>query len=336
MDALVYEGPDTLEIWSCAVPEPSEGEALIRVRYVGICGTDLHLWAGEMTAARPPVVVGHEVVGEVVRDTTGRLAPGTRVAVEPLRTCGACRACQDGFSHVCRNLRVMGVHADGGAAEFELVPADRLHPLPDHLSWEDAALTEPTSVAVHMTRRAGIQLGDTVLVLGGGPIGFLVASVARAAGAARVMVSEVSPARLEILRRAGIETIDAASADPVEAVRGVTGGEGADVVVEAVGHPATVAQMVPAARVRGTVLVGGIGGAPPAVDLSQVVFKELSLVGSRVYESRDMATAVGLLGSGAIEVAGLVTRTVPLRDAITGGFARLRDSRDEMKVLLAP
>ncbi len=335
MRALVYTGPDQLGVEDVQVPETAAGEALVRVRYIGICGTDLHLWHGEMAAARPPVVVGHEVVGEVVLDTTGRLAPGTRVAVEPLRTCGRCRPCRGGFSHVCRNLSVMGVHADGGAAEYERVPSHRLHPLPDGLSWEDAALTEPTSVAVHMTRRAGVQLGDTVLVLGGGPIGFLVASVARAAGAGRVLVSEVSPARLELCHRAGLETIDARSADPVEVIRGITGGEGADVVVEAVGLPSTVAQMVPAARAHGTVLVGGIGGAPP-VDLAQVVFKELTLVGSRVYESRDMATAVSLLASGDLEVDGLVTRTVPLARAVPDGFERLRDSRDEMKVLLAP
>ena len=335
MQALVYTGPDSLELQDVTDPDPAEGEALIRVRYVGICGTDLHLWHGEMSAVRPPVVVGHEVVGEVVSDTTGRHAPGTRVAVEPLRTCGRCRACREGFSHVCRDLRVQGIHADGGAAEYERVASNRLHPLPDDLSWEEAALTEPTSVAVHMTRRAGVQLGDTVLVLGGGPIGFLVASVATAAGAGRVLVSEVSPARLELCRRAGLETIDARSADPVEVIRGITNGEGADVVVEAVGHPATVAQMVPAARVHGTILVGGIGGTPP-VDLAQVVFKELTLVGSRVYESRDMATAVALLGSGDLEVDGLVTRTVPLARAVAEGFERLRDSRDEMKVLLAP
>jgi len=328
--------PDVLELQDVTDPDPAEGEALIRVRYVGICGTDLHLWHGEMTAVRAPVVVGHEVVGEVVLDTTGRHAPGTRVAVEPLQTCGACLACRDGYSHVCRNLRVQGVHADGGAATYERVASARLHPIPDGLSWEAAALTEPTSVAVHMVRRAGVEVGDTVLVLGGGPIGFLVASVARASGAGRVLVSEISPSRLALCARAGLETIDARTADPVEVIRGLTNGEGADVVVEAVGLPQTVGQAVQAARVRGTILIGGIGGGPAPVDLATVVFRELTLVGSRVYASRDMATAVALLGAGRIDVTGLVTRIVPLLDAVRDGFERLRDSRDEMKVLLAP
>ena len=336
MRALVYLGPEQLELEEMATPVPEPGEALVRIRYAGICGTDLHLWHGEMTAVRPPVVVGHELVGEVVEDTTERLPVGQRVAVEPLLVCGACLACRSGASHVCRSLRVQGVHANGGAAELLATPTHRLHPIPDTLSWEAAACTEPASVAVHMVRRAGIEVGDTVLVLGAGPIGFLVASVARAAGARRVLVSEVSQSRLALCQQAGIETIDAAQADPVAVIRDLTDGEGADVVVEAVGHPATVAQMVAACRVRGRILVGGIGGAPSPVDLASVVFKELTLVGSRVYESRDMATAVSLLGSGALNVDGLVTRTVPLESAVVDGYQRLRDSRDEMKILLAP
>jgi 2-desacetyl-2-hydroxyethyl bacteriochlorophyllide A dehydrogenase len=336
MRALVYIGPDQLELSELAAPVPADGEALVKIRYAGICGTDLHLWHGEMSAVRAPVVVGHELVGEVVEDTTGKLQSGQRVAVEPLLVCGVCRACREGASHVCRNLRVQGVHANGGAAELLATPTARLHPIPDGLSWEAAACTEPASVAVHMVRRAGIELGDTVLVLGGGPIGVLVASVARAAGARRVLISEVSQPRLALARQAGFETIDAAQADPVQVIRDLTDVEGADVVVEAVGHPATVAQMVAACRVRGRILVGGIGGAPSPVDLANVVFKELTLVGSRVYESRDMATAVSLLGSGALKVDGLVTRTVPLESAVVDGYQRLRDSRDEMKVLLAP
>jgi 2-desacetyl-2-hydroxyethyl bacteriochlorophyllide A dehydrogenase len=336
MRALVYVGPDQLELEELPTPSPDDGEALVRIRYAGICGTDLHLWRGEMTAVRPPVVVGHELVGEVVEDMTGRFPPGQRVAVEPLLACGRCRACREGASHVCRSLRVQGDHANGGAAELLCTPSHRLHPVPDGLSWEHAACTEPASVAVHMVRRAGVELGDTVLVLGGGPIGFLVASVARAAGAGRVLVSEVSQPRLALCRRAGIQTIDASQSDPVAVVRDLTDGEGADVVVEAVGHPTTVAQTVAASRVRGRILIGGIGGAPSPVDLASVVFKELTLVGSRVYESRDMATAVELLGSGALRVDGLVTRTVPLEHAVVDGYQRLRDSRDEMKVLLEP
>jgi (R,R)-butanediol dehydrogenase/meso-butanediol dehydrogenase/diacetyl reductase len=339
MRALVYSGPDQLGVEDVSVPDldVDGGDVLVRVKYIGICGTDLHLWHGGIATVEPPVVVGHEVVGEVaaVNVAVSRFAPGDRVAVEPLLSCGECLACRAGHGHVCRRLRVLGVHANGGAAEYMRVPAKRLHPVPAELSWEVAACAEPTAVAVHMTRRAGIQLGDTVLVLGGGPIGFLVASVATAAGAGRVLVSEISPRRLELCRQAGLETVDARTIDPIALVQELTDGEGADVVVEAVGQRATVGQMVRAARPRGTVLVGGLG-EPSPVDLSTVVFKELSLVGSRVYESRDFDTALGLLASGEVDVTPLVTRIVPLEDAIAGAFKPLRDSRDEMKILLTP
>jgi (R,R)-butanediol dehydrogenase/meso-butanediol dehydrogenase/diacetyl reductase len=336
--ALVYTGPDELEVQDVTVPEMDVGDVLVRVKYAGICGTDLHLWHGGMAAVVPPVVIGHEVIGEVEApdDPSARFSPGDRVAVEPLWTCGKCRACREGHGHVCRRLRVLGVHANGGAAEYMHVPAGRLHRIPSELSWEAAACTEPTAVAVHMTRRARIAVGDVVLVLGGGPIGFLVANVARAAGASRVLVSEMSQPRLDLCRRAGLEVIDARSQDPVDVIRSQTDDEGADVVVEAVGHPSTVATMVQAARVRGTVLVGGLSATPSPVDLATVIFKELTLVGSRVYESRDFETALALLGSGRVDASSLVTRVVPLERAVTDAFEVLRDSRDEMKVLLAP
>lgn len=335
MRALVYERPGELVVREVPRPEPGEGEALVRVTYAGICGTDLHIWHSG-TGAVPGVVLGHEVVGEVIESRSDRVRPGERVALEPLWSCGQCRACREGHGHVCRNLKVLGVHADGGAAEYERIAATRLHRVPDNLTWEQAACTEPTAVAVHMTRRAGIQLGDTVLVLGGGPIGYLVASVARAAGARQVLVSEISPARLEFCRQAGFEVIDARAEDPVERVRAVTEGEGADVVVEAVGHPSTTGVMINAARVRGTVLLGGIYPEPPAVELRLAITKELTLVGSRVYESRDVQTALNLLASGRVDVSKLVTRVVPLERAVADGFAVLSSSPSEMKVLLAP
>ncbi len=277
MRALVYTGPDQLTVDDVPIPEPTDGEALVRVRYVGICGTDLHLWHGALAAVQPPVIVGHEVIGEVAEiappvdaDPDGaaaRFGPGDRVAIEPLLSCGRCWACREGHGHVCRQLRVMGVHANGGAAEYMRVPIARLHAIPSELSWEVAACTEPTAVAVHMTRRAEVQLGDVVLVLGGGPIGFLVAQAARAAGVnGRVLVSEVSNRpRLELCEAAGLEVIDAQAADPVETILGLTaapdlargrrGRRGAPPT------PVTVAQTVRAARVRGTILIGGIAPA---------------------------------------------------------------------------
>jgi 2-desacetyl-2-hydroxyethyl bacteriochlorophyllide A dehydrogenase len=187
-----------------------------------------------------------------------------------------------------------------------------------------------------MVRQAGVQLGDVVLVLGGGPIGYLVASVARAAGAGRVLLSEVSPQRIDFCRSAGMEVVDAGIQDPVELIRAQTDGEGADVVIEAAGHPTTAKQMLEAVRVRGTVLQGALYGTPPVVDLRLVTQRELKLVGARVYESRDMRQAIKLLAGGAVDVSGMVTRIVPLEHAVRDGYEALRSSRGEMKILLEP
>lgn len=332
MRALVNEGINTLVVRDIPRPTAPEGEVLVRTKYAGICGTDLHVWLDGLAGVEPPTIMGHEVVGEIAE---GERA-GQRVAVEPLRTCGRCRACREGYAHVCRELHVMGVHADGGAAELFSVPADRLHPLPDSISWTVAACTEPTAVAVHMIRQAGLELGDVVLVLGGGPIGYLVAGVARAAGAGRVVVSEVSPQRIDFCRGAGFEVIDASQADPVEAMLGMTGGEGADVVVEAAGTQPTADAMLRAVRVRGTILQGALYGFSPTVDLRYVTQRELHVIGARVYESRDMRMAIQLLASGQVDVGALVTRIVPLDRAVEDGFEALRRSRSEMKVLLQP
>jgi (R,R)-butanediol dehydrogenase/meso-butanediol dehydrogenase/diacetyl reductase len=339
MRAMVYEGPERLAVREVPVPAPGPDEALIRTRYIGICGSDLHLWAGDIGGVDPPVVIGHEIMGEVVAapldSAGGRFAAGDRVVVEPMLTCGHCRPCREGYEHVCHSLKIMGVHADGGAAPLMRVPVRRLHRVPDALPSEIAALAEPVAVAVHMVKRAEIALGDSVLVIGGGPIGYLVAAVARAGGAGRVAISEVSQARLDFCRRAGFDVIDARASDTAEAMRTMTGGEGADVVVEVAGHPSASPVMIDAARGWGRVLIGGVHGTKPPVDLRAISVKELRLIGARVYTSREFATAIALLASGALDVAKLVTSVVPLDEAVPRGFKPLRESPAEMKVLIA-
>jgi (R,R)-butanediol dehydrogenase / meso-butanediol dehydrogenase / diacetyl reductase len=209
--AVVYRKQTGLTVEDRPVPTPQPGEALIRVRLAGICGTDIHLAEGRRQDAPESLIPGHEFMGiitEVGAGVDGSLT-GRRVVAEPILNCGACPTCRRGYPHVCERLRVRGVHVDGVFAEYAAIGVDRIHPVPESVPDQLAAAVEPLAVAVHVVRRAHPQVGDHVMVVGAGPIGLLVAQVARHAGASRTAVVEVSPGRLDMARRLGFETLDA-------------------------------------------------------------------------------------------------------------------------------
>jgi len=208
MKALVYEAPHDVRVEDIPLPQIKKGEALVKVAYAGICGSDLMISAGKHPRARPPLVLGHEFCGEVVDvfDEGNKGWIGKRVAVEPLLTCGKCRPCLEGNYHVCEKLGFLGIDAPGGMAEYVAVPVERLYDVGD-LSFEDAAIVEPLAVAVHAVRRSGIKVGETAIVFGGGAIGGLLAQVLVIAGASKVIISEVSSYRRGYLKRLPVEVV---------------------------------------------------------------------------------------------------------------------------------
>lgn len=337
MRAIAYTAPGQLELVERATPTPPPGHVLVEVEALGICGTDLLIWEGGMARVTPPVVLGHEFSGTVVDpgDATG-VPVGLRVAVEPLLTCGVCEPCRRGDENVCVRLGLIGIDADGAAERFVAVPSHRLHAVPDELPLRDAALAEPTAVAVHMHARSGARPGDTVLVVGGGPIGALVASVARAKDASRIVVSEPNAARRALLVTMAFETFDPTAAAMGDLIASLAPADGFDVVFELTGIPAGLSTAVEAARVQGTVLLGGLAHAPVPFVSSAAVLKELTLRGARVYRSGEFDEALRLLAAGRIDAGRIITRIVPLEDGIERAFTALRDARDEMKILIEP
>src|SRR5215212_5220186 len=267
MRASYYRGARTFQTGSASMPVPGPGEALLRVRRVGICGTDLHIYQGHLDHRVPSGgIIGHEIFAEVLSaPPDAGFRDGDRVVVEPLIFCGTCRACRMGASYLCYHLKVMGVDAPGGMQEYWAVPAARLLKVPDSLSDDHAALIEPLAIATHDVTRAEVKSGDTVVVFGGGPIGCLIALVCRHRGA-RIKVVEVNPYRLELLKRFGLETIGPEE-DVVRVVKEWTGGDGADVSFEVSGHPAAVRLVTEVVRVWGTVNVIAIHAEPMAVNL---------------------------------------------------------------------
>lgn len=310
-------------------PRAEEGWVLVDVAFAGICGTDLHICAGEHPRAEAPLVLGHEFVGTLHEDIDG-LAAGQPVAVEPLLSCGECTPCRSGQPHVCVRLRLIGIDVPGGVAEQVAVPADRLVPLPADLDLRRAAFVEPLAVAVHAVRRSGLGLGDPVMVAGAGPIGLAVASCARLAGAGAVFVSEPAEPRRHVAQELGFVTLD--TDDPASDLREHTGDEGVPLVFDTAAHPAVAAHITSWTATSGRIVFVGTYGTPATLDLQDVVFRELETIGCRVYTRKDIETAVLLIADGRFDPEPFITSTVSLSDAPTA-LEKLR-SGDGLKVLI--
>ncbi|THV29573.1 zinc-dependent alcohol dehydrogenase [Glycomyces paridis] len=328
MLAAHYAGNRTMTVEEAEPTPPGPGEVQIAVAYTGICGTDLHILNGHMDArVNTPAVIGHEMSGTVAAlgDGVEGWSLDDPVTVMPLAWDGTCPACLAGNAHICQNLDFVGIDSPGALQSRWNVDAALLVPLPATLPLRHAALVEPTAVAVHDVRRAELEPGHKAVVIGGGPIGVLIASVARSFGG-EVIVIELDPVRREQAADLGFIALDPRD-DTVAAVEEWTGGAGADVVFEVSGAAAAVLGAVDYAKVRGTLVVVAIHPEPRPVNLQRVFWRELRLLGARVYQRDDFDTAVALLDSGEIPADALITRTVPLADvqsafdALTAGAA---------------
>lgn len=334
MKAAQYQGNRTFQTNAVAVPEPGPGEALLRVRRVGICGTDLHIYQGHLDDRVPKGgIIGHEVFAEVATAPAGAgFATGDRVVVEPVLFCGTCSSCLIGATYLCRHLKVLGVDVAGGMQEYWAVPADRLLKVPDSIGDDIAALIEPLSVAVHDVGRGQVTAGDRVAVFGGGPIGSLIALVCRERGA-HVKVVEINPHRVRILNeRFGLETIGPGE-DAVRAVNDWTDGSGADVAFEVSGDPAAARIVTDVVRVWGTVSIIAIHAEPVPVNLHAMFARELTMQGSRLYTRSAWTEAIRLVATGAIAPGALVSRTIPL-EALQRGMEEALGGGPVMKVLV--
>jgi len=337
MKALVWLGKEQLAVQERPVPAPSDGQALVRIRAAGICGTDHSILGGTHSRARPPLIMGHECAGEVAAlrgSAPGGVREGDAVTIEPLISCGACAACRSGNAHVCQTLKLYGIDADGGFAQYVVVSAQSLRPLGKGVDFRLGALVEPLAVAVHSVRLAGVTVGDSVGVLGGGPIGALVAVVARRAGASPVIVCERQPFRIERLRSLGFDVIDTAQADPAEEVLRRTGGDGVDVLFEAAGVPQTVLAAYHACRVRGQVVQVANPRSPVPTDLLALSFRELTVCGARVYAAGDFQRAIAMAAEDAPTLRKLQSDPFTLEQGETA-FRRSRAGADVMRVLFS-
>ncbi|MET7694083.1 alcohol dehydrogenase catalytic domain-containing protein [Streptomyces sp. NPDC005483] len=333
--AVRYTAARTLDTASAESSPPGPGEVEVAPAYVGICGTDLHIFHGDMDArVSAPAVIGHEMSGRIVRvgpDVEGWQA-GDAVTVMPLRWDDTCPACRAGHQHVCQRLDFIGIDSPGAMQQRWTVPASTLIRLPDSLSLDRAALVEPTAVAVHDVGRAGVRDGEKVVVVGGGPVGVLIALVARAAGA-EVRVVELSAHRRLLAEELGLTTWDPSATNVAERVRQWTGDAGADVAFEVSGAAAGMDTAVEVLGVRGRLCLVAIHPQYREVNLHRFFWRELTLIGARLYDRSDFEQAVALVADGTIPAERLISKVVPLAEA-PSAFEALEAGGNVMKILV--
>ena len=316
MNQAVMTRPGKIEFRDAPVPSPGKGKVLIRVRRIGICGSDVNVYHGKHPFTTYPVVQGHEFSGVIEKLGKGvaGLRVGTLVTATPQDVCGACPPCRRGDYHICDRLKVRGFQASGCAQELFVTEAAKIVPLPASFTFEQGAFVEPAAVGVHAVARAGRLAGRNVAVLGAGPIGNLVGQVARFRGA-KVLVTDLSEFRLEVAARCGLKSVsDARTEGLAEASRRVFGKAGFDVAFECAGVEAALAGAVETIRKGGTIVLVGVYGEHPRVNLAFVQDRELSLLGTLMYQHGDFLQAVRMMKAGAVVTQPLETRHFQFRD----------------------
>ena len=314
MRQAVMTQPGKIEFNEVDEPVAGPGEILLRVKKIGVCGSDIHVWHGQHPFTPYPVIQGHEfaAVVEAVGEGVTKVKPGMRATAAPQMVCGVCNPCKRGDYHICDELKVRGFQAPGCAQDLFVVPEERIVAFPDSLSFEQGALIEPVSVAAHSTNRVKTLKGRNVVVFGAGTIGNLVAQAARCRGAKKVMITDLSDFRLEKALEAGIDAACNVRKETfADKVKEVFGDEGFDVAFECAGVEASLDDAVQHIQKGGDIVVVAVYEGRPRVDISVMGDRELSLIGTLMYQQNDYEQAVEWIANGSMITEPLVTGHFP-------------------------
>jgi len=335
LKALRYLAPGVLKTEKIKEPLCGKDEALIRVHSAGICGTDMAIYAGKHPRAKPPLIMGHEFAGEIAEirspDVEPDLAAGDKVTVYPLLVCGNCWACKHGFSHVCRSLKLIGIDRDGAFAEYVNVPLDLIVKYPDDLTYDQGALIEPLAVGVHALEMAGEPDWQTAVVVGCGPIGLMVGLCLRHAGIETIIMSDINRHRLKRAENIGLRIFDGAEGNLADFVNGITKQEGGDIVFECAGSSSAALQMFDLVRPRGKVIMVSVHKEPHPVDLRAVSFKEITMIGTRVYTRDDYQKALEIIKG--LPCDQLISHRLDINNGAEG-FELMQTPEDVCKVII--
>jgi (R,R)-butanediol dehydrogenase / meso-butanediol dehydrogenase / diacetyl reductase len=334
MKSAVFDGTPGLKIMDSPVPKIDSGEALIRVKYVGVCGSDIFICSGKNPRINPPLIPGHEVVGEIaeIDDQKQRFQVGDRVAIFPPLSCGECDFCKRGLDYLCNSLKILGCQTDGGFAEYVKAPIKNLVKIPDNLSFKEAVLVEPLAVTVHAVRLVRIEVGDHAAVIGAGPIGILTAQVLRLSGCPEVIISDLRKERLQIAKELDFKIVHSEANDGIDQFLRICP-NGANLIFECVGHPSTIKQIMGIGKAKSQIVIVGMFKELAQIDFFKLSKKEQPIVASFLYTIDDFKRALELLKLKKINTSYVVSHILPL-DKADEAFDLVKQAGNSMKIIL--
>ena len=333
----ILEKPEKVVFKEVKEPTAGKNQVVMKVKRIGVCGSDIHAYYGKHPYISCPIVQGHEFSGQVTAAGEGviRFKAGDNVTAMPQIVCGRCYPCTHGNYHICNSLKVIGCQADGAAQEYFAVDEKLVIKLPEGMNYDHGAMVEPVAVGVHVLARLGDVKGMNILILGAGPIGNLTAQVAKGLGAKSIMITDVSDYRLDIAKRCGVDyAVNIETEDLDKAIDRCFGESRADAILECVGVQATIEQAIKVSRKGTDIIVVGVFGQKPVVDLGLVQDKELRLIGTLMYKEDDYHAAIKLIQAGKINLNLLISKYFSFKD-YTAAYKFIEQNRDKtMKVII--
>jgi L-iditol 2-dehydrogenase len=337
MKQQIMTSPGEIKFIDIPILKLKENEVLIKIMRIGVCGSDIHVYHGKHPYTSYPVTQGHEVSGKIekIGSKVQGFKLGDKVTIQPQVVCGHCYPCTHENYHICDDLKVMGFQTTGTASEFFTVDFEKVIKLPDDISYEEGAMIEPCAVAVHAVLKGGDVKDLNIIVLGAGPIGNLVAQSAKALGANLVMITDISDFRLEVAKEVGIDfTVNPTKADLSEEIIKVFGPNKADLIIECVGANETINDAIENARKGTDIIVVGVFGDKPTINLGFVQDRELKVIGNMMYQTDDYIKAIELVSSKKINLEPLMTTHFPFED-YNKAYKFIEDKKDKvMKVFI--
>jgi L-iditol 2-dehydrogenase len=333
----ILEQPGKVLFREVEKPRPGKNEVLVKIKKVGVCGSDVHAYYGKHPYISCPIVQGHEFAGQIteVGENAGRFKPGDNVTVMPQLICGKCYNCTHGRYNICSELKVIGCQAEGAAQEFFAVDEKLVLKLPDGMSYDHGAMIEPLAVGIHALDRMGGVKGLNLVIFGAGPIGNLTAQAAKGLGAKSVMIVDLSDYRLGIAKKCGIDiTVNTSKENLDAAITQNFGKDRADAMIECVGVQPTIDQAVKLSRKGTDIVVVGVFGQKPQVDMGLVQDKELRLIGTLMYMENDYHKAIELINSGMVDLNPLISKYFSFKEYGEAYLFIEKNSEKTMKVLI--